>query len=243
MELFAVALAGVLALVHVFAGKLRFLDVIPRSRWLSIAGGVSVAYVFMHIFPELSKAQRMVEEIGGLGIAWIEDRIYFAALAGLALFYGLERLAKQSRRKRRVGDKVEMVSYGVFWLHVVSFAIYNALIGYLLLHRPDRGVQGLLIFFFAMTLHVIVNDYGLRDHYTDAYKHSGRWILAAAVLIGAALGALMTINEAVLAFVFALVAGGVILNVLKEELPEERESSFWAFALGAVGYAAVLLVL
>lgn len=36
------AAAG-LALVHVFAGRLRFLDGIPRSRWLSIAGGVSVA--------------------------------------------------------------------------------------------------------------------------------------------------------------------------------------------------------
>jgi hypothetical protein len=32
------------------------------------------------------------------------------------------------------------------------------------------------------------------------------------------------------------------MNVLKEELPEECESQFWAFVLGAVLYAAVLLV-
>jgi hypothetical protein len=32
------------------------------------------------------------------------------------------------------------------------------------------------------------------------------------------------------------------MNVLKEELPEERESSFWAFALGAAAYAVVLLI-
>ena len=38
-----------LALVHLFAGKLRFLHVIPRSRWLSMAGGASVAYVFLHL--------------------------------------------------------------------------------------------------------------------------------------------------------------------------------------------------
>jgi hypothetical protein len=36
-------------------------------------------------------------------------------------------------------------------------------------------------------------------------------------------------------------AGGVILNVLKEELPEERQSKFWAFALGAAIYAALLV--
>ncbi len=38
-----------LALTHFFAGKLRFLDVVPRSRWLSIAGGISVAYAFLHL--------------------------------------------------------------------------------------------------------------------------------------------------------------------------------------------------
>ena len=42
---------------------------------------------------------------------------------------------------------------------------------------------------------------------------------------------------------FALLAGGVIMNVLKEELPEERESCFWALALGAAVYAALLLAL
>jgi len=34
----------------------------------------------------------------------------------------------------------------------------------------------------------------------------------------------------------------VIMNVLKEELPEERESRFFAFALGAALYSVVLLV-
>lgn len=49
-------------LVHLFAGKLRFLDGLPRSRWLSLAAGISVAYVFMHIFPELAKAQQSIGE-------------------------------------------------------------------------------------------------------------------------------------------------------------------------------------
>jgi hypothetical protein len=36
---------------------------------------------------------------------------------------------------------------------------------------------------------------------------------------------------------------GVIMNVLKEELPQERKSRFWAFAVGAGAYAAILLTL
>ena len=46
---------GGLAVVHLFSSKLRFLDVTPRSIWLSIAGGISVAYVFVHLLPELAE--------------------------------------------------------------------------------------------------------------------------------------------------------------------------------------------
>ena len=43
------------------------------------------------------------------------------------------------------------------------------------------------------------------------------------------------------AYVFVL-AGGVMLNVLKEELPEECQSRFWAFAFGAGAYTVILLL-
>jgi hypothetical protein len=42
-------------IVHLIAGRLRFLEGIPRSRWLSMAGGVSVAYLFIHVFPDLQE--------------------------------------------------------------------------------------------------------------------------------------------------------------------------------------------
>lgn len=48
-------LAAIMATIHIFAGRLRFLDVIPRSRWLSMAGGAAVAYIFVHLLPELSR--------------------------------------------------------------------------------------------------------------------------------------------------------------------------------------------
>jgi hypothetical protein len=84
--IFAIALA----LVHIFAGKLRFLEATPRSIWLSFASGVSVAYVFVHILPELSKAQQTVTKAVGEALAFLEHHVYLLALLGLAVFYGLE---------------------------------------------------------------------------------------------------------------------------------------------------------
>ncbi|QMS92109.1 hypothetical protein HUN01_32595 [Nostoc edaphicum CCNP1411] len=45
------------------------------------------------------------------------------------------------------------------------------------------------------------------------------------------------------AVLFAFLSGGIVLNVLKEELSEQRESRFWAFAFGTFGYAILLLAL
>ncbi len=50
-------------------------------------------------------------------------------------------------------------------------------------------------------------------------------------------------SEVLLAVLFASLAAAVIGNALKVELPRERESSFWAFALGGALYAVLLLAL
>lgn len=236
-------LAVGLAVIHVFSGRLRFLRSTPRSRWLSIGSGVSVAYVFVHILPDLSEAQQTVQQGFNTELAFLEHHVYLVALVGLSVFYGLERVAKNSRNRNQEAGNGDVTTAGVFWLHITSFAIYNALIGYLLLHREVAGVISLLFFAIAMALHFVVNDNGLREHHKKTYDHTGRWILAAAVIAGWAIGSRTEVSQAAIALLFSFLAGGVVLNVLKEELPEERESRFWAFVCGAAGYTALLLLL
>ena len=207
-----------------------------------MAGGISVAYVFVHLLPDLAEEQEAIREAAGETFTFLEYHVYLVALVGLAAFYGLERAAKTSRGRRRSVDKEDSTEAGVFWVHIASFTAYNALIGYLLLHREEPGFQSLMLFGFAMGVHFVVNDYGLREDHKEVYDRIGRFVLAAAVLAGWLVGLFGEISEAALAVLFAFLAGGVVLNVLKEEIPEERESSFGAFALGAALYATILLV-
>ncbi len=115
-------LAVGLALVHLFSGELRFLDVMPRSRWLSAASGISVAYVFVHLLPDLAEEQETIREAVGEGFSFLEYHVYLVALLGLAVFYGLERAAKASRRRGRDAGKEDSTEAAVFWLHVASFS-------------------------------------------------------------------------------------------------------------------------
>jgi hypothetical protein len=234
--------AVALAALHLVSAGLRFLDSVPRSRWLSVAGGTSVAYVFVHLLPDLAEGQEEIRAAAGEAFAFIENHAYLVALVGLAVFYGLERLAKRSRRQSRQERSEDATGPGVFWLHAGLFAVYNALIGYLLVHREEPGGAELFLYTVAMGLHFVVNDRGLAENHKALYSSFGRPLLAGAVLLGWAVGFATEISDAALSALFAFLGGGVILNVLKEELPEERESRFWAFALGAALYTAVLLI-
>jgi len=231
-----------LAAVPLVAGRLRFLDVIPRSRWLSFGGGISVAYAFVRLLPELGEHQEILRQATGAALAFLEHHAYLVALAGLAAFYGLERAAKRSRRRSQKKSSEDVTSRHMFWLSTGAFAVYNALIGYLLLQRPDADRKDIILFTLAMALHFVVNDYGLHAHHKQYYARTGRWVISAAVLIGGIAGANAIVPPPLLAFLVAFLTGGIVLNVLKEELPEERESSFGPFLLGTIGYAGLLLL-
>ncbi len=232
MELATLLAVCILMAVHALSGRLRFLDVVPRSIWLSAAGGVSVAYVLVHLLPELGHGQQAVDE-GLPGLAFLEDHVYLMALVGLSLFYWVE-LVSRSRDHARFGPD------GRFWFSIASFALYNAVIGYLVVHREDEAASDLVLFSVAIGVHFVVNDHALRQHHRSSYDRTGRWLLVAAIAAGWVVGQLTELSEAALGLLIAFIGGGVILNVLKEELPEERRSRFWAFALGAGAYAALL---
>lgn len=235
---------SLLMLSHIYAGKLRHLSHIPRSAWLSLGGGISVSYVFLHIFPELEQAQQHLAEQAAL--AFIESHAYLVALLGLLLFYGLEHKIKtrepapaESKDEARVRAS-SRTGIPLFWLHIGTFSLYNALIGYLLVYR-DSTVLETLFFVVAMAFHFLMNDHSLYFQHRNAYLSFGRWILSAFIGLGWVVGLSFQVSEAATSVLFAFLAGGIILNVLKEELPEERKSRVWPFVLGATLYSVLLL--
>lgn len=237
------SLAAVLALVtvHLLASRLRFLEVIPRSRLLSMAGGMSVAYVFLRILPDLGRSQAIVGYELEEALRIPRHPIYLVALLGLVVFYGLERLTDTSRRHQLEEAGEDCPSPLVFWVSMASYSVVNFAVGYLLVQRGGTGLRSLALFFLAMALWFVVNDYGLRSEHKENYRRAGRWLLSAMVLLGWTVGHFAPVPGVVLSLAVAFVAGGIVLNVMKEELPRERESRFWAFALGAAGYSALLL--
>ncbi|HEX2177977.1 MAG TPA: hypothetical protein VHL54_00435 [Actinomycetota bacterium] len=225
-------------MLHVAGPKLVFLSYIPRSKWLSFAGGISVSYVFLHLLPELSSGSAVVAE--RLGIPALSPHaVWVITLTSLVAFYGLESAALRSRTAK---FGVRSTSPLLFWLSISSYAVYNLLIAYLLHEEAEQGVLSIALFVLAMGLHFVVNDLALQEHHRDRYASYGRWILVSSIFTGALIGALAQISEFVIVVATAIVAGGVVLNVLKEEVPAEAQSRFQSFVAGVLVYSVVLLV-
>ncbi|WP_219412531.1 hypothetical protein [Pseudonocardia nigra] len=96
----------------------------PERATGSFAGGLAVAYVFLHLLPEIAEGNEAIGEALSDVLRptpLLDLGIFLVALAGFTAFYGLERLAQR-------GSAAGEPTAGVYWLHLGSFMIYNALI-------------------------------------------------------------------------------------------------------------------
>ena len=235
----ALAITMVLAALHLAAPRIRKLPFVPEAVTASFAGGLAVAYVFLHLLPEIAAGNEAVGEALSDVLEptpLLELGIFLVALAGFTLFYGLERRARRGRELSG-GEPAA----GVYWLHLGFFAVYNLVITYTMALRVRTGLVFALLFAVAMGLHFVLTDRGLEEHYPRRFDRSGRLVLAGALLAGWALGALAApTSTVVVSLLIAFIGGSVLLNVFKEELPSDRRSSFGWFLAGLVLYAGLL---
>jgi hypothetical protein len=211
-----------------------------RRRWVSAAAGVSVAYVFVDLLPELADQNAaIVRAAGKESMLFAEQRVYMLALLSFVVLYGLQYLVlatRESRGEERAKGRLD----GLYIVHLGGFALYSALIGYLLVERAENPVA-LGLYTVAMALHFLIVDHSLTEEHGKPYQGAGRWVLAASVVAGWLVGELTPLSEANFARLFAVLAGGVVITSLRSELPDQNRGRFWPFCVGAILFALLLL--
>jgi hypothetical protein len=241
-----------LGLALLFAGIFAFGDRIrlpgPLARHqrklLSFSAGISVAYVFVHLLPEVETARAvLVRATADWSLPLPAYLVSLFALAGFMLFYGVDRLVAWARP---AGDQAADHGEGGgldYRLHVGIFAIYAGMVTYLRINALEEGETPVLLFALAMGTHFLTVDHALSREYGASYQRVGRFVLAGAAIAGWAFGVVAELPTPLMILPMALLSGAIIAISLIEELPRENEGRFWAFLAGGAFYAAILVPL
>ena len=207
--------------------------------FVSFAGGTAVAYVFLHMLPDLVEYNKPIGEFL-LASKWLtpftELLIYIVALFGFLIYYGFDLLAERYREKGHDDGLV----YG---LHLGMFCLYNFLITYTMSLRARSSITATVLFTIAMALHFVLTDRKFCRFYNERFNHVGRFILMCALLVGWLCSVIFDpVNVLFAAFMVAFLAGSVLLNVFREELPAAGLTSYCWFSFGALLVMFILLL-
>lgn len=218
----------IFAAVHLWASRAQALGFIRHGRLLSLGGGVSIAYVFIDLLPKLGKNELIVQaSLKGL-FPYFERHVYVLALAGFLTFFVVDRTEKSKRG---------------FAFSLFSYALFNFLVGYAVADKNDPEVQPLILFTVAMALHYFINDHSLTQRHRQDYSRWGRYLLIACLFCGWLLGQGYDLSPTAVALVSAFIGGGVIMNVIRHELPHDNPHSLGTLLLAAAAYTALLLAI
>ena len=213
---------------------------VTRTQTVAEPHGHPFALVFLEILPELAAAQEAVGRTLDPE-SFLDRHVYIVAVVGLAMFYGMDRLIRVSRQQHRSTGAGDHTSDGVFYLSMAVVGTKNLTVGFLLAEEP-RAVSPLVLLTLALALEFTVADRGMHADHQAKYDRIGRWVLTVVLCFGWIAGFAGLVPEISIAILRALLAGMIVLNVFKEELPEERQSSYSAFLTGLVLYGGLLLL-
>lgn len=235
---------GVLAFAAIFLAGQRLHPlrriVTDRRNLASFSAGMSAAYVFVHMMPELHEARALVVESasGSLRLPYEGASIYFLAMIGFLFSYGLDRL--RSGRSAVSGKEREEDEQT---MHLGGMAAYVGLMSYLLVRSAGESSATTVGYTLAFGGHFIALAHSLDEEFKDSYQRRGRWLLAGSCLLGWAVGVMLALPPYALALLTAFISGGVIMTNALMELSEGKDGRFSAFMAGSLIYGLVLIPL
>jgi hypothetical protein len=218
-EVLMVAL--ILGAVHVFAPRAHALRRHPEQAD-AFGGGLSAAYVFLHLIPSLDTAH---EALG--------ERIYFITLLGFVAFYGID-LYFQAPRDAHPAK---------YHIYLAAFFVYDMLLVFTLgLNLPPTALLT-LVFTLSLALDALNTDFELADAFGPRFARSGRWVLLIAVACGYGLHLFKRPNPMVVDILTAALTGFMIYHAFVGLFPVSRTKSFRSFVAGLVVFLAMHLLL
>lgn len=190
-----------------------------KERLVSFAAGLSVSYIFLHLFPQIYLAAHEVPRL-----------IFMAMLAGFVVYHATEKLIYQYAPRDEVINDIELE-------HSITMFFYHFAIGIVFLSLIRQTVLDGILFFIPVSLHVIINAL---PHAHRFQKISVKAFFSSAPLLGVILALMVPIPPVIYALLFGIVAGLLLFVEAREVVPRRRAESIVWFLIGVVAYGFLI---
>lgn len=224
--------------IHLLAGRFHHVVGTRRSPVHSCLAGITTAYLFLKLLPELGAPGLIAGDEPDTG----GRRLAFAiALLGFVVFYGSEVWA----HRHRAAETVRRENERVYRLLLITFALFNAGLAFLLPHHVvTHGPWVTGIYVVAIGVHLLVLDHAIAEVRGGHYGTRARVIHSAGLIGGFALAIALgpEVWDRAVQPLIAFLGGAIALQVFREEIPAYKQGHPLAFALGAAILAALLLL-
>lgn len=239
-DIFSFIMILILSLSHLTIGKVKILNQYQHFL-ISVAGGISISYVFLTIFPKLAKAQQLLLSSDDSGILlFFEYNSYLLALIGLLIFFFSDQLVNKLLLLPKRPQLKPYVKF-VIYMHASFMAGYYLLTGFIITEMEDVGPFSIILLTIAMIFHFQSMDFIIYKRYHAVYEKFVRWIFAFATLTGWIIAETTEANQLILALFSSFFAGILIIITIKEKIPDrEKKIPILPFILGAILYSLVI---
>lgn len=232
---------SILAAVHFFCGKPKWWQFFEAHGWISFSAGASVAYVFIHVFPEISLLQQQHISVSNQQHynRFFNQPLYLMAMGGICLPYLLDSLELNYTEQEKKCHK--QVHRGIYVIRKLLYVLYNMMVAYMIVNRHNEGILSMKIIIVVLSMHFIVLNANFKEIYHDLFTKHIRWFAISGLILGAVLGKTIYLPGFVLAYVFALIGGIITYISLKQELPKTNHHSPFHFLAGVVCFSLLIL--
>ncbi len=236
----AIGLTAFVSLTHIFAPRILEHKLLNKttSRQDAIAsfsGGVAIAYVFVHMLPELADGERAFAQVGipeAVPNLFVQSSLFFVALIGLVTFYFLDVKAESKPN----GSK------RLYRIHLGMVAVLSLIFSYTNFDRIEIGADFAVLFAIVMSLHFILTDRSLARAHPHHFRRKDRWVLSASLAVGLLVSFFVPPpNELWVAIPTAFLGGAVIMGVFREELPNVNVARLGWFAFAIALFSGLLI--
>ncbi len=201
--------------------------------WIGFTGGIALGYVTLYMLPKLSDATTKFTVANPEAWSVVQYRAYLILLLGIVVYLVFERVSRISASGATAAK----------WLEVAVQGLSNLLVGYIAVELPRPEVTFHVLANVILALHLMGMTHHLRTLYPSAHTGWSRIVFTLLVIFGYVLGLVTELNQGVVVSVTAFIAGIILVNVMSEELPKEKEGQLRYFLVAVVVFTTVSIIL